>query len=137
MAALYLLDTNIISELMRRPGGPAAQRYRARVGGLAEARIVTSVVVHCELLYGLRKTPSPRLQQSLELQMELTPVLPLEPEAVGHYASLRVLLERAGTPIGPNDSLIAAHALALGATLVSTDTEFARVPGLALENWLT
>lgn len=68
--------------------------------------------------------------------METMDVLPLDHNVAVHYARLRVHLAQAGTPIGPNDALIAAHALALGATLVSADTEFARVPGLRLQNWL-
>lgn len=63
-------------------------------------------------------------------------VLALESAVATHYAELRTLLEQSGTPIGPNDTLIAAHALALGATLVSGNAEFARVPGLQVENWL-
>ena len=62
-------------------------------------------------------------------------VLPLDADVVPAYARLRSLLERAGTPIGPNDMLIAAHALALGCTLVTADAEFDRVPGLRVENW--
>jgi tRNA(fMet)-specific endonuclease VapC len=63
-------------------------------------------------------------------------VLSVDREVIPHYAAIRTHLERAGTPIGPNDTLIAAHARALGATLVSGDAEFARVPGLQVENWL-
>ena len=62
-------------------------------------------------------------------------VLPLDADGVPAYARLRTLLERAGTPIGPNDMLIAAHALALGCTLVTANAEFDRVPGLRVENW--
>jgi tRNA(fMet)-specific endonuclease VapC len=58
------------------------------------------------------------------------------PDTTEHYQRIRLHLEQLGTPIGPNDTLIAAHALALGATLVSADAEFTRVPGLAFENWL-
>ena len=63
-------------------------------------------------------------------------VLPLDETVGPHYAKLRAQLEQAGTPIGANDTLIAAHALALGATLVTADIEFTRVPGLQVENWL-
>jgi len=79
---------------------------------------------------------SPRLQAAYEIQMQSLLVLPLD-EVVGpHYAKLRSHLEQAGTPIGANDTLIAAHAMSLGATLVTADAEFARVPGLRVENWL-
>ena len=68
--------------------------------------------------------------------MTSMPVLPLDDAVPAHYATIRAHLERQGTPIGPNDTLIAAHALALDATLVSANAEFARVPGLRVENWL-
>jgi tRNA(fMet)-specific endonuclease VapC len=67
--------------------------------------------------------------------MEHLPTLALDPSVCAHYAKLRAFLKQAGTPIGANDTLIAAHALALDATLVSADAAFARVPGLRLENW--
>ncbi|MHB1292986.1 MAG: PIN domain-containing protein, partial [Sulfuricella sp.] len=64
-------------------------------------------------------------------------ILPLETPVEEHYADIRNKLERAGTPIGPNDLLIASHARALGLTLVTDNVrEFSRVPGLAVENWL-
>ncbi len=99
--------------------------------------MVTSVIVQCELLYGLTRKPSPRLQAGYDLQMAQLPVLDLDESVTQHYATLRAYLEQLGTPIGPNDALIAAHALALDATLVSADAEFGRVPGLKLENWLS
>lgn len=132
----YLLDTNIVSQLMRDARGIAAQRYRALLESSQTCRMVTSVIVQCELLYGLNKKPSPRLQAAYALQMAQLPVLDMDESVTPHYAALRVHLEQLGTPIGGNDALIAAHALALGATLVSADAEFARVPGLQLENWL-
>ncbi len=135
-ATLYLLDTNVISELMRQPQGPLAARYRARLLDPAPCQMVTSIVVQCELLYGLSKRPSPRLQRAYDLQLAQLPVVALDSEAAQHYAQLRCSLEQQGLPIGPNDTLIAAHALALGAILVTADAEFVRVPGLALENWL-
>lgn len=133
----YLLDTNIVSELMRNAEGNAARRYRSLLESPQTCRMVTSVIVQCELLYGLAKKPSSRLQAGYDLQMAQLPVLDVDESVAPHYAMLRVQLEQRGTPIGANDTLIAAHALALGATLVSADAEFARVPGLQLENWLT
>jgi tRNA(fMet)-specific endonuclease VapC len=136
LSKIYLLDTNIISQLMRQPQGPQALSYRNHVAGLASGQIATSIIVHCELLFGLRKKPSTRMQQAFELQMAQLPVLGLDNAVAAQYAQLRCALEQLGTPIGANDCLIAAHALALGATLVSADAEFARVAGLKLENWL-
>ena len=133
-ARLLLLDTNIVSHLMREANGVAAQRLQA--ASQAGATPVLSIVVQCELLYGVRKKSSRWLQEAYDLQMARLPVLPLDDSVPPHYATLRGHLESRGQPIGPNDALIAAHALALGATLVSGDDEFARVPGLKVENWL-
>ena len=133
----FLLDTNIISALMKDRSGTDTARVRAWGLRTPDCTLVTSVVVQYELLFGLARHGSPRLQAAYEIQMQNLVVLPLD-EVVGpRYAKLRSYLEQAGTSIGPNDTLIAAHALALGATLVTTDAEFARVPGLIVENWLS
>ena len=135
MPATYLLDTNIISHLMKDVGSDSLNRYRARLQSEPDCNVVTSVVVQCELMFGLARRPSPRLQKAYALQMEHLPAIPLDDSVCAHYGKLRTYLEQAGTPIGANDTLIAAHALALDATLVSADTAFSRVPGLRLENW--
>ncbi|MBS7350045.1 MAG: type II toxin-antitoxin system VapC family toxin [Comamonas sp.] len=129
----YLLDTNIISDLMRNPSGSAARRVEA-VG--AEA-ICTSIVVAGELRYGCAKKGSPRLTAQLEIMLGAIPVLPLEVPADMDYGAVRAALEAAGQPIGANDLLIAAHALALDLILVTHNTrEFSRVRGLQVEDWL-
>lgn len=133
---IYLLDTNILSDMMRYPEGAAAQRFIEVVKKKPGARFCTSVVVQCELLFGIRRRTHPRWQTHYERVLESVDVLPLEPDVCIHYAALRTLLGSAGAPIGPNDALIAAHALAANATLVSADAEFLRVPGLRVENWL-
>ena len=92
--------------------------------------------MQCELEYGLLRKPNPRLQAAYATVMNTIDVLPVDSTVVSHYAQLRTALERQGAPIGANDTLIAAHALALDATLVSGDVEFQRVPGLNVENWL-
>lgn len=131
-----LLDTNIISALMKDRSGTDTARVRKWGLRTPDCTLVTSVVVQYELLWGLARHRSPRLQAAYEIQMQNLLVLPLD-EAVGaHYAKLRSHLEQAGTPIGANDTLIAAHALALDATLVTANAEFSRVPGLKVENWL-
>jgi len=129
----YLLDTNILSDLIRNPAGRAARRL-AVVG---ETTVCTSIVVACELRYGAAKKGSPQLSERVEVILESLEVLPLDKEADRRYAEIRSRLERLGKPIGPNDLLIAAHARALDLTLV-TDTveEFGRVPGLSTEAWL-
>ena len=129
----YLLDTNIVSDLVRNPQGKAAQRIR-RVG---ETQVCTSIIVAAELRYGAAKKGSPRLTAQLEAVLGALEVLPLEPPVDAAYGSLRTRLERAGTPIGANDLLIAAHAFALGYTIITdTEREFARVEDLQLQNWL-
>lgn len=129
----YLLDTNIVSDLMRHPRGPVAQRMAK--AGLEQ--VALSIVVASELRFGMTKVPGHRLAQRLDLILTQVPVLPLDTPCEIHYADIRSALERAGTPIGPNDLLIAAHARALGVVLVTDNVrEFARVPGLKVENWL-
>lgn len=88
-------------------------------------------------MLGAVKSGSPRLIQQLERILEILPVLPLEPPVDEHYAAIRTHLEQVGTPIGPNDLLIAAHALAFDLIVVTANTrEFERVPALRSENWL-
>jgi tRNA(fMet)-specific endonuclease VapC len=129
----YLLDTNIVSDLVRRPAGRVAQHVR-RVG---ETRICTSIVVAAELRFGAVKRGSRRLSDQLETVLRALDVLPLETPADAVYGDLRVRLERAGRPIGGNDLLIAAQAVALGhAVVTDNEREFARITGLRCENWL-
>ena len=133
----FLLDTNIISHMMVNAEGLAAQCAQRLIAQDPSVQMCTSVVVQCELAFGLAKRPSTRLQKALDFQLSALLVMPLDETVVLHYARLRADLEAKGTPIGPNDALIAAHALALDATLVSGDAEFRRVTGLRVENWLT
>jgi tRNA(fMet)-specific endonuclease VapC len=129
-----MLDTNIVSDLIRNPQGKAAQRI-AKVG---EDRVCTSVIVAAELRYGCAKTGSPRLTKAVNDLLTELDVLPFEIPADAEYGDIRASLEAAGTPIGGNDLLIAAHARAIGATVVTANTkEFKRVGGLKIENWLS
>ncbi len=129
----YLLDTNIISELIRNPQGPVTDLI-ARKG---EQSVCTSIVVAAELRFGARKRASARLTRQMEAVLSAIEVLPLEEPIDKQYAELRFHLEKAGTPIGPNDMLIAAHALSLDLVLVTANQrEFSRVQGLTVENWL-
>lgn len=130
---MFLLDTNILSDLIRNPQGVIAERI-AEVG---ESEIATSIIVASELRYGAERRGSPRLTAQLEAVLELLPTLPLEDGADIHYGRLRQDLKQQGKPIGANDMLIAAHALSLGATLVTDNVrEFERVAGLTMTNWL-
>jgi tRNA(fMet)-specific endonuclease VapC len=129
----YLLDTNIISDLIRNPQGKAARRI-AKAG---ETSICTSIIVAAELRYGCAKSGSIRLRKAVEDLLGEIDVLPFEAPADADYGDIRTALESAGTPIGGNDLLIAAHARALGATVVTANAqEFKRVRGVKVENWL-
>lgn len=127
----YLLDTNHISVLVHQPGSHCAQRvYEAR------EQIFTSVIVIAEIRFGLAKSPSRRLAELTGPILESIVVEPWSQPADDHYGRIRAELERKGMPIGANDLFIAAHALALDATLVTAnEREFRRVPGLRVENW--
>lgn len=129
----FLLDTNILSDLVRRPQGKIA----ARIACEGERSVFTSIVVASELRFGAEKLGSARLTRQLEMILSALDILPLEEPADRHYAQLRWNLEQRGSPIGPNDLLIAAHALALDCTVVTANhREFSRVPGLKVANWL-
>jgi tRNA(fMet)-specific endonuclease VapC len=129
----YLLDTNIISDLIRNPKGKVA-KHIARVG---EKNVCTSIIVAAELRYGCAKSGSKRLLEAVESLLGELNVLSLEGPADAEYARIRAELERRGTPIGGNDLLIAAYALAIDATMVTANVdEFARVKGLKVQNWL-
>ena len=129
----YLLDTNVVSDLVRNPQGKVPQHIR-KVG---EALVCTSIIVAAELRYRAAKKGSPRLSAQLEAVLGALEVLPFERPADAAYGLLRAQLEQAGRPIGANDLLIAAHALALGFTVVTdNEKEFARAKDLSVKNWL-
>jgi tRNA(fMet)-specific endonuclease VapC len=129
----YLFDTNIISDLIRNPGGRAGER----IAVLEDGDLKTSIIVAAELRYGAAKKGSDRLTKLVEAVLADFEVLCWEGPADVHYAALRDGLSRSGQPIGDMDMLIAAHALALDAVLVTdNEREFSRVPGLKVENWL-
>src|SRR3954454_10049114 len=110
-----MLDTNIISDLIRNPRGRAAKRI-ARVG---ESGICTSIIVAAELRYGCAKSRSTRLSKAVEDLLDEITVLPLEIPADAEYGTLRAALEDSGTPIRVNDLLARAHALAPDSTVVA------------------
>ena len=129
----YLLDTNIVSGMARNPQGVVAENIR-RVGADS---IAISIIVACEIEFGLAKIGSCRLADNVRAILAELPVIPFEQPAHSHYGDIRAGLEKAGTPLGPNDLLIAAHARALDMVLITNnEREFSRVPGLEVENWL-
>ena len=133
MAAFrYMLDTNAVSQMVRRPDGALARR----VSALEPGSFAISVIVAAELRYGAERRASARLTRQLEAVLSAVDVLPLKEPADRHYGAIRSGLERIGRPIGHHDLLIAAHARAVGAILVTDNRdEFRRVPSLAVEDW--
>lgn len=130
---LYLLDTNIISDAIRNTRGACA----ARISAAHPEAVCTSIVVAAELRFGVAKKGAAALAQRVNQALGALRVLPLDGDADQHYGQLRADLERRGQLIGANDMLIAAHALALDAVLVTDNTgEFSRIGGLHYENWL-
>ena len=134
MSHQYLLDTNVLADLARNPAGAAAQAI-AEVG---ETSVCTSIIVACEVHYGVAKRASPKLAERMNQILGSIDVLTNLPEGIGaHYGRIRTRLELAGETIGPNNLLIAAHACAADLTVVTgNEREFRRVPGLRVENWL-
>lgn len=127
-----MLDTNIVSDMIRNPAGRAAQRARAAADSLC-----VSTIVAAELRYGCARKGSPELARRVEAFLSEVPVLPFDVPADSGYATIRAELEASGRPIGSNYLLIAAHASALGATIVTANVgEFRRVQGLTVENWI-
>ena len=105
--------------------------------GEESGEIITSIIVLAELRFGLAKSPSARRSKLVDRLLESLPVVDWAPPAETRYGEIRAELERRGMPIGGNDLFIAAHALALDATLVTAnEREFGRVPGLRIENWI-
>ncbi len=135
---MYLLDTNIVSYFLRG----AFPALNQRISNRAPEDLAISIISAGELRYGLRRLAPSRRSRALSNQLDalltVVAVLALPTGAALHYGTARAQLETAGTPIGGNDLWIAAHALAQNMTLVTNNTrEFARVPGLKLENWVS
>jgi tRNA(fMet)-specific endonuclease VapC len=129
----YLLDTNIVSDLIRNPQGRVAEHTRQ----IGEQSVCTSIIVAAELRYGSSRKASPRLTEQVEAVLGAMDVVPFEAPADAVYGLIRARLEKAGRPIGGNDLLIAAQAIALGYVLVTDNQkEFVRIEDLTCENWL-
>lgn len=131
---MYILDSNTISYYFR--GDP---QVVPRLQALCPAELGVPAIVEYELRYGLLRLPpaaaEPRLA-ALAALLRLMQLLPFDSECALHAARLRVALEATGTPIGPQDTLIAATALRYQGTLITRNTrEFSRIPGLLCLNW--
>jgi len=133
LALRYLLDTDILSDLIRRPHG----RIRERIIAAGESTVCTSIITGGELRYGGIKSGSADLMERIDQILSALEVLPLDAPADRHYAEIRTALSRDGTLIAPNDLLIAAQARSLNLTVVTAnEREFSRVPDLRVANWL-
>lgn len=129
----HMLDTNVCIDVIRRRSRSLVDRIRTHeVDDIAISAITLS-----ELQHGVAKSESPDRNRVALLEF-LVPfsVLPYDDTAARVYGEIRAQLEKQGTPIGPMDILIAAHALSRGLTLVTNnEQEFRRVPRLSIDNW--
>jgi len=131
---LYLLDTDIARYIIKSKSAAIEKRLTA----IRPAQLAISAVAQAELLYGLKRLPANHpLQATVNQFLRIIRVLAWEPEAADCYAEIRHQLVTTGQPIGEMDMMIAAHALALGATLVTNNMgHYERIQGpLLLENW--
>ena len=130
----YMLDTNVCIDILRSNSDTLVSCLVAR----DPEEVAISAIVFAELQFGVCKSSNP--SQNLEAVTDFcTPmsILPFDSNAAEHYGRVRTHLQRLGIPIGPLDTLIAAHALAVNAVLVTNnEREFRRVAGLMVENWL-
>ena len=131
---MYLLDTDTCIYIINNK--PEAVRSKFRTVSLNE--IAISSITLFELDAGARKgNRAEESLQKLEQFASIIQVLPFDAEAARHAGALRQHLREQGTPIGDMDTLIAAHALSVGATVITNNLkEFQRVPELSVENWL-
>ncbi|KPF65813.1 plasmid maintenance protein [Bosea sp. AAP35] len=129
----YMLDTDICIYLIKDKLPALRQHFKD-----ANGRICMSTVTLGELKYGAEKSDR-RAQnfEALERFADRMPVLPFDEQAAAHYGELRAALARAGTPCGPLDTQIGAHARSRGLIIVTNNRrEFDRMPGLRVENWV-
>jgi len=134
---MYMLDTCVCSFIMREL--PEAVLKRLEQAALRGNRIVVSVITYSEMRFGATgPKASPRHIELVDaFCSRLDAILPWDHAAVDATTEIKVALRLADTPIGPNDTAIAGHAIAAGAVLVTNNTrEFERVPGLVLEDWV-
>lgn len=129
----YLLDTNTCIYLIREKPPQVLQRFNAHIVG----EIAISSITVAELQFGVQKSQHPtQNQRALEQFLIPLTTVDFDNKAAIAYGRIRAALEGQGTPIGPLDTLIAAHALSLNVTLVTNNSrEFSRVRNLKLVNW--
>ncbi len=133
-AALHLLDTDISSYIIKRPS-PALENKLAMV---PPEQVCVSVITRAELLYGLKRLPPDhQLHVGVRQFLKIVRVLAWDADAADYYANIRHQLTTQGQVIGEMDMMIASHALAINAILVTNNTKhFGRIDApLVLENW--
>lgn len=131
-STMFMLDTNMVSYLIRG----SSPTLKARLLTVPMAQLCVSAVTQGELVYGLARRPeASALKAAVRELLVRLEVLPWDSPAAEHYGALRASLERMGTPLGNLDTLIAGHALAADAVLVTNDQAFGRVVGLRIEDW--
>ncbi len=130
----YLLDTNIVTFMLRGRSPEVVLRLTT----VKRDRVGISIVTALELGFGVAKNPTPRLRHLVAEFLDTITIVSLDATTIADYATTRAGLEARGTPLGPLDTIIAAHALSVGATLITNNTrEFRRVKGLRCEDWST
>lgn len=131
----YLLDTNICSYILKNR--PAS--VKVKFDQVGAEHLCISAVVLAELYYGAARHPkSVIIRKEIDDFVSRLVVMPWDEQAANHYGAIRATLEKAGTPIGAMDLLIAAHARSMGATLVTNNQrEFERINGLTVQNWVS
>jgi tRNA(fMet)-specific endonuclease VapC len=131
MARRYLLDTNTVSFIFK-----SNATVLRRLAGVSMAQLAISAVTEGEIRFGLARRPeATRLRQVADEFLLRVAILPWDSDAAQHYGHLRASLERDGQPLGNLDTMIAAHALAASAVLVTNDHAFSRIKKLKVEDW--
>ncbi|MGN8739937.1 type II toxin-antitoxin system tRNA(fMet)-specific endonuclease VapC [Bilifractor sp. HCP3S3_D3] len=130
----YMLDTNIVIYVIKQRPISVLERFLAH----DPSEFCISAITLSEMQYGISKSSNPvKNQIALASFLSNIAILPYDDSAAVEYGEIRAHLEKMGTPIGPNDLLIAAHAKAMDLTIVTNNVkEFERVPELKLENWV-
>jgi tRNA(fMet)-specific endonuclease VapC len=128
-----MLDTNICIYIINKRPSKVIDRFKT----FSPEEVCLSSVTAAELSFGVEKSGSIRSKKFLEMFLAPLKILPFDEECIWVYGKLRAQLEKKGQTIGPLDTMIAAHALALNVLLVTNNQkEFSRVPGLKIENWV-
>ena len=129
--ALFMLDTDTVSFALRGVGAVAPRLLEQK-----RSELCTSAITVAELRFGAYKRASRKIANAIDAFLSGVDVLPFDNAAAERFGSIAATLSKEGEPIGQMDTLIAAHALSVGATLVTNnERHFSKVPGLRIENW--